>query len=104
MLLELSDNQVIIGTADKYQSVKEQTLPPFAVFVIYGAVNENISLPWGGWDEWMNATPSFIESELQKKIQQTKTSHSGDWMERGINIYRCHNAIFNCSVDVVPTN
>lgn len=104
VLLNLSDNQIIIGTADRYQDVKEQNLPPFAVFVIYGAINENITLPWGGWDQWLNATPNFIESELQKKIQQTKDNHSSDWMNRGINIYQCHGSVLNCTIKIVPTN
>jgi hypothetical protein len=101
VLLNLSDNQVIIGTADKYQDVKEQTLPPFAVFVIYGAINENINLPWCGWDQWLNATPSFIEGELQKNIQKTKENHPSDWMSRGINVYRCHGSVLNCTIETV---
>lgn len=104
VLLNLSDNQVIIGTADKYQDVKDKELPPFAVFVIFGPIDENISLPWGGWDQWLNATPSFIESELEKNIQKTKDNHPSDWMSRGINVYRCRGSVLNCTIEIVPTN
>ncbi len=104
MRLKLSEDQIVMGTADKYQDVIDQTLPPFAVFVIYGPIDEDIILPWGGWDQWRNATSSFIESELQKKIQQTKDNHPTDWMTRGINVYRCRGSILNCSISTVPTN
>lgn len=104
--LRLSANQLIIGTADRFQNVREQEspLPPFAVFAIYGPIDEEIILPWGGWDQWRHATDNLIEKELEKKIAQTKDNHPSDWRERGINVYRCRGSISNCSVEIVPTN
>lgn len=43
--LRLSSDQIVMGTADKYQDVKDKNLPPFAVFVIYGPLDENLSMP-----------------------------------------------------------
>lgn len=102
--LTLSENQIVMGTADKYQDVKDQNLPPFAVFIIYGRIDEDITVPWGGWDQWRNATPDFIERELLKKIQQTKDNHPTDWMTRGIQVYRCRGSVLNCEKNRVPTN
>lgn len=100
MKLKLSADQLVMGTADKFQDSLDQNLPPFAVFVIYGPIDADITLPWGGWDQWRNATDSFVESELLKKIEQTKDNHPSDWRTRGIRVYRCHGSMENCSIEM----
>ncbi len=102
--LKLSDDQIIMGTADKFQDSLDQHLPPFAVFVVYGPIDEDITLPWGGWDQWRNASSSLVESELRKKIEQTKENHPSDWITRGISVYRCRGSMHNCTIEMLPTN
>ena len=94
--LILASNQVAIGTADKFQDVMQEVSPPFTIFVIYGEVNTQLRMYWGGWDLWENASDNFIEEQLHTKIQEVIGSHPTDYDKRGYRVIKCYGQVDNC--------
>lgn len=94
--LILASNQVTIGTADKFQDLLQYDYPPFTIFVIYGETNVQLSLYWGGWDLWENASDSFIEEQIHTKIQEVIDSHPNDYDKRGYRVIKCYGQVVNC--------
>lgn len=95
--LILAAEDVAIGDADKYQDLLEQTDPQFTIFVIYGPIDTDISLFWGGWDQWGYASPAFITEQIQKKVDELKRNHPQDHKRRGYRIIECSGQITNCT-------
>lgn len=96
--LLLTEQEIAIGTADKYQDLLYQNLPPFTVFVIYGPLDEEINVFWGGWDSWENVSEDFINQKLNQKIEDVKRDHPTDWNSRGIRVIKCYGQVTNCKV------
>jgi len=94
--LILSNNQVAIGTADRFQDVLDLYIPPITIFVIYGLINVELSIYWGGWDLWENASENFIESQISLKIDEIKASHPNDYDTRGYRVIKCYSQVTNC--------
>lgn len=94
--LILASNQVAIGTADKFQDLLQYDKPPYTIFVVYGEVNIKLSIYWGGWDLWENASESFVDAQITKKIQEVISSHPNDYNKRGYRVVKCYGGIDNC--------
>lgn len=94
--LVLTTNQVAIGTADRFQNVVNVSNPPFTIFVVYGEINTQLSMYWGGWDLWENASESFVESQILLKIDEVKGSHASDYATRGYRVIKCYGQVENC--------
>ncbi len=94
--LILTSNQVAIGTADRFKDVLDMYNPQFTIFVIYGQINIQLQMFWGGWDLWENASENFIDSQIALKIDEVKSSHAGDYMTRGYRVIKCYGQVENC--------
>jgi hypothetical protein len=94
--LLLTTNQVAIGTADRLQDVIDLYNPPFTIFVIYGSIDVELSMYWGGWDLWENASESFIDEQINDKIQEVISSHPTDYDTRGYRVIKCYKKVDNC--------
>lgn len=94
----LASNQVAIGTADRFEDLLHDDYPPFTIFVLYGAANTQLSLFWGGWDLWENASESFIDEQVNTKIQEVISGHPTDYDKRGYRVIKCYSQVENCEV------
>lgn len=95
--VSLAANEILIGTADRYQDFLDQKDSQFTVFVIYGPINTELSLYWGGWDQWMNASPEFIVEQLAIKVQEIQNNHPNDIKIRGYRIIECSGSVLTCN-------
>lgn len=101
--INLSREDVAIGTADRFQDRLQELEPPFTIFVIYGPIETDISLWWGGWDVWSNASDEHISNEINKKIDEIKENHPEDYKSRGYRVIKCREQISVCEIiDMYP--
>ena len=96
--LSLSENEVIVGTADRYQDNLSVNNPPYTIFIVHGPIQTELSLFWGGWDEWANATQEHIDKEIASKIDELILEHAEDYETRGYRVIKCKNDVTNCEV------
>jgi len=97
--LVLAENEVAIGTADKFHDVLDQASPPFTVFLIRGPINEALTIWWGGWDIWENASQDHIATEIDKKIEEVKLGHPSDYETRGYRVVSCSGSLATCQIE-----
>jgi len=96
--LSLSDNEIIIGIADRYQDSLDIYNPPFTIFVVYGPIETELSIYWGGWDIWENASEDHVENEIASKIDEVKGNHPDDYKTRGYRVIKCYSQVTDCEV------
>lgn len=96
--ISLTAEEIIIGTADRFQDKIGEFNPEYTIFVIYGPLETDLSMWWGGWDEWENATADFIEEQIQQKIEEIKVTHEVDYQTRGYRVIKCYGQITSCEI------
>jgi hypothetical protein len=96
--INLLNNQVAIGSADKYQDLLNQDNPQFTIFVIRGPIDSEITIYWGGWDIWENISEEEILDEMTKKVDQLKIDHPDHYKTRGYRLISCESSIINCEI------
>lgn len=96
--VSLTENQTLIGTADRFFDVLDQERPPYTIFVITGPIDEDLSIWFGGWDLWENASEEHISNEIANKIQEVKGSHPGDYQTRGYRVVSCRSGLSSCEI------
>ena len=96
--LILTSNQIMIGTADRFDDVMDITNPPFTIFAIYGETSTHLRLFWGGWDLWENASEEFVDSQLEDKINEVISGHPDDYQTRGYRVIKCYGQVISCEI------
>lgn len=98
--LLLNANQIAVGTADRFQDVIDQTdpLPPFTIFAIYGPIDTELSIYWGGWDICDFATANDIDAMINQKVQDVIGYHPSDYKTRGYRVLECRGTTTDCTI------
>jgi hypothetical protein len=95
--LKLTETNVAIGAAERFQNTAESQNEPFTVFVIYGAVDTNVAMLNGGWAVWENASADFISEQIDAEIAELKNNHPGEIAARGYRVVECREQVESCT-------
>lgn len=85
--IDLQAGGLIVGTADKFQEDVALDQPECTAFLIRGPIQLQLTVWYGGWDQWENIfddeAPEFLLQEKVQELQRHQTCPA-----RGIKVVR----------------